>query len=98
MKIICFIEPPTEFVREELANRSFARSRNAENNGDHDTLICLRLPRLPTFSTRNAMRTKVLGASGSGKSSVVRAGLLPRLSQLIGARFRYLILVPDVNP
>ena len=40
----------------------------------------------------------VLGASGSGKSSVVRAGLLPRLSQLIGARFRYLILVPDVNP
>ncbi|MEY2556707.1 MAG: hypothetical protein QOE34_132 [Verrucomicrobiota bacterium] len=40
----------------------------------------------------------VLGASGSGKSSVVRAGLLPHLSQLIGARFRYFTLVPDVNP
>ena len=40
----------------------------------------------------------VLGASGSGKSSVVRAGLLPQLSQLIGARFRYFIFVPDVNP
>jgi energy-coupling factor transporter ATP-binding protein EcfA2 len=40
----------------------------------------------------------VLGASGSGKSSVVRAGLLPQLSQLIGARFRYFMLVPDVNP
>jgi WD40 repeat protein len=40
----------------------------------------------------------VLGASGSGKSSVVRAGLLPQLSQLIGARFRYFTLVPDVNP
>jgi hypothetical protein len=40
----------------------------------------------------------VLGASGSGKSSVVRAGLLPRLSQLVGARFRYFTLVPDVNP
>jgi WD40 repeat protein/energy-coupling factor transporter ATP-binding protein EcfA2 len=40
----------------------------------------------------------VLGASGSGKSSVVRAGLLPHLSQLIGARFRYFTFVPDVNP
>jgi WD40 repeat protein len=40
----------------------------------------------------------VLGASGSGKSSVVRAGVLPRLSQLVGARFRYFTLVPDVNP
>ncbi|MEY2495069.1 MAG: hypothetical protein QOJ45_1561 [Verrucomicrobiota bacterium] len=39
----------------------------------------------------------VLGASGSGKSSVVRAGLLPQLSQLIGARFRYFTFVPDVN-
>src|ERR1700716_2080038 len=34
----------------------------------------------------------VLGASGSGKSSVVRAGLLPQFSQLIGARFRYFTL------
>jgi WD40 repeat protein len=40
----------------------------------------------------------VLGASGSGKSSVVRAGLLPQLSQLIGAPFRYFTFVPDVNP
>jgi WD40 repeat protein/uncharacterized protein YecT (DUF1311 family) len=40
----------------------------------------------------------VLGASGSGKSSVVRAGLLPQLSQLIGAHFRYFTFVPDVNP
>jgi hypothetical protein len=40
----------------------------------------------------------VLGASGSGKSSVVRAGLLPQLSQLMGARFRYFMFVPDVNP
>ncbi|HEX8489712.1 MAG TPA: ATP-binding protein, partial [Chthoniobacterales bacterium] len=40
----------------------------------------------------------VLGASGSGKSSVVRAGLLPHLAQLIGARFRYFTFVPDVNP
>ena len=40
----------------------------------------------------------VLGASGSGKSSVVRAGLLPALSGLLGGRFRYFTLVPDVNP
>src|SRR3982074_905139 len=40
----------------------------------------------------------VLGASGSGKSSVVRAGLLPQLSQLIGARFHYFTFVPDMNP
>jgi hypothetical protein len=40
----------------------------------------------------------VLGASGSGKSSVVRAGLLPTLSGLIGKPFRYFTLVPDTNP
>jgi hypothetical protein len=40
----------------------------------------------------------VLGASGSGKSSVVRAGVLPALAQLIGARFRSLTFVPDANP
>ena len=39
----------------------------------------------------------VLGASGSGKSSVVLAGVLPKLSQL-AARFRYFTLVPDANP
>jgi WD40 repeat protein len=51
---------------------------------------------LTQLSTTNVLL--VLGASGSGKSSVVRAGLLPRLSQLVGARFRYFTLVPDVNP
>jgi energy-coupling factor transporter ATP-binding protein EcfA2 len=40
----------------------------------------------------------VLGASGSGKSSLVRAGLLPALSKLVGTSFRYFVLVPDVNP
>ena len=40
----------------------------------------------------------ILGASGSGKSSVVRAGLLPALSRLLGAKFRSFTLVPDVNP
>jgi hypothetical protein len=32
----------------------------------------------------------VLGASGSGKSSLVRAGLLPALSKLVGSSLRYL--------
>jgi WD40 repeat protein len=40
----------------------------------------------------------VSGASGSGKSSVVRAGLLPALSDLMGSRFRSFTLVPDENP
>lgn len=40
----------------------------------------------------------LLGASGSGKSSLVRAGLLPALSELVGSRFRYFVLVPDLNP
>jgi energy-coupling factor transporter ATP-binding protein EcfA2 len=40
----------------------------------------------------------VLGASGSGKSSLVRAGLLPALSKLVGSSLRYFVLVPDVNP
>jgi hypothetical protein len=40
----------------------------------------------------------VLGASGSGKSSLVRAGLLPTLSKLVGSLFRYFDFVPDLNP
>src|SRR5260221_855343 len=40
----------------------------------------------------------VLGASGSGKSSLIGAGLLPALSELVGSRFRYFVLVPDVDP
>ncbi len=40
----------------------------------------------------------VLGASGSGKSSVVRAGLLPRHTQAMGARLRDFTLVPDADP
>lgn len=51
---------------------------------------------LAQLSTSNVLL--VLGASGSGKSSVVRAGLLPALSRLLGAKFRSFTLVPDVNP
>jgi energy-coupling factor transporter ATP-binding protein EcfA2 len=40
----------------------------------------------------------VLGASGSGKSSLIRAGLLPALSKLVGSSLRYFVFVPDVNP
>jgi WD40 repeat protein len=41
----------------------------------------------------------VAGASGSGKSSVVRAGLVPQLSErLPQGRFRALVLTPDVDP
>jgi formylglycine-generating enzyme required for sulfatase activity/AAA+ ATPase superfamily predicted ATPase len=40
----------------------------------------------------------VLGASGSGKSSLVRAGLLPTANKLVGGSLRYFILVPDVDP
>jgi len=39
----------------------------------------------------------VLGASGSGKSSLVRAGLLPRLSKLL-RQFSCFTLVPDIDP
>lgn len=39
------------------------------------------------------------GSSGSGKSSVVRAGLLPQLNrQLPQGRFRALTITPDQNP
>lgn len=40
----------------------------------------------------------LLGASGSGKSSVVRAGLIPLLRQKCGNRFENLILTPDRDP
>ena len=40
----------------------------------------------------------LLGASGSGKSSVVRAGLIPWLSEKWGSRLIDLILTPDHDP
>lgn len=40
----------------------------------------------------------IVGASGSGKSSVACAGLIPSLREQMGHRFRSLTLVPDVDP
>ncbi len=40
----------------------------------------------------------LLGASGSGKSSVVRAGLIPWLLQKYGSQLVSLTFTPDVNP
>ncbi|BCX05899.1 MAG: hypothetical protein KatS3mg053_3837 [Candidatus Roseilinea sp.] len=40
----------------------------------------------------------LVGSSGSGKSSVVFGGLLPRLKQGMGAGWRYLVMVPGENP
>lgn len=40
----------------------------------------------------------LLGASGSGKSSVVRAGLIPWLSQKFGSRLVNLMFTPDTDP
>lgn len=40
----------------------------------------------------------LLGASGSGKSSVVRAGLIPWLSQKWGNKFVNLMFTPDRDP
>ncbi|MBD2512172.1 WD40 repeat domain-containing protein [Nostoc muscorum FACHB-395] len=40
----------------------------------------------------------LLGASGSGKSSVVRAGLIPWLSQKRGSRLVNLTFTPDIDP
>jgi soluble cytochrome b562 len=40
----------------------------------------------------------LLGASGSGKSSVIRAGLIPWLSQNWGSRFTHVIFTPNQDP
>ncbi len=40
----------------------------------------------------------LMGASGSGKSSVVRAGLIPWLAQKRGSRFVKIIFTPDRDP
>jgi energy-coupling factor transporter ATP-binding protein EcfA2 len=40
----------------------------------------------------------LLGASGSGKSSVIRAGLIPWLSQKWGSRFTDLTFTPNQDP
>jgi Tfp pilus assembly protein PilF len=40
----------------------------------------------------------ILGASGSGKSSLVRAGMVPRLANSIGSQFVNLTLIPNQDP
>jgi WD40 repeat protein len=40
----------------------------------------------------------LLGASGSGKSSVIRAGLIPQLRERLGAKFRNFTFTPDRDP
>lgn len=40
----------------------------------------------------------LLGASGSGKSSVIRAGLIPQLCERLGAKFRNFTFTPDRDP
>ncbi|ARV59031.1 hypothetical protein BZZ01_10625 [Nostocales cyanobacterium HT-58-2] len=40
----------------------------------------------------------LLGASGSGKSSVIRAGLIPWLAEKWGTRFVHLVFTPDEDP
>jgi Tfp pilus assembly protein PilF len=40
----------------------------------------------------------VLGASGSGKSSVIRAGMIPRLAESMGSQFIDLTFIPNQDP
>lgn len=40
----------------------------------------------------------LLGASGSGKSSVIKAGLIPQLRKSLGANFSEIIFKPDLDP
>lgn len=40
----------------------------------------------------------LLGKSGSGKSSLVRAGLIPKLQRLLGKKFYDFTLTPDKDP
>lgn len=40
----------------------------------------------------------LLGASGSGKSSLVRAGIVPQLADRLGSKFRDFTFTPDRNP
>jgi WD40 repeat protein/energy-coupling factor transporter ATP-binding protein EcfA2 len=40
----------------------------------------------------------LLGASGSGKSSVIKAGLIPRLRGNLGAKFTDVMFQPEKNP
>jgi WD40 repeat protein/energy-coupling factor transporter ATP-binding protein EcfA2 len=40
----------------------------------------------------------LLGASGSGKSSVIQAGLIPRFEEKLGSNFKTFIFKPDRDP
>jgi serine/threonine protein kinase len=60
--------------------RAFTQADAADFFG-HDTLSQELLDRVKEASTSNARLLTVIGPSGSGKSSVVMAGLLPRLQR-----------------
>ena len=81
------------------------RSFTAEDTSDffgRDALVAALLAALPVEPERAPRFLALVGASGSGKSSVVRAGLLPRLQAgaLSGsAQWVYLTpLVPGTHP
>ncbi|MBW4449808.1 MAG: hypothetical protein KME38_23955 [Spirirestis rafaelensis WJT71-NPBG6] len=49
-------------------------------------------------AVKNTNLILLLGASGSGKSSIIRAGLIPQISELLGAKFCDFTLTPDRDP
>jgi hypothetical protein len=46
---------PAKFARQQFAHRGFPSTGNAEDDYNHDGLVCLRLP---IFSKKNATMTK----------------------------------------
>ena len=60
-----------------------------------DQLI-LRLMQNLNLTDRNLVL--LLGASGSGKSSVIKAGLIPQLRKSLGTKFCEIVFKPDRNP
>jgi len=99
-KIITYISAD-KIKKDKLIKNSPYRGLSPFENNELDSnlffgrdQLILRL--MQKLTNRNLVL--LLGASGSGKSSIIKAGLIPQLRENLGARFSEIIFKPDRDP
>ncbi|MEM8723134.1 MAG: CHAT domain-containing protein [Cyanobacteria bacterium P01_G01_bin.39] len=93
------VEDRQEIVNRPLNTKSPYKSLNKFTINDKDLFFGRdRLIYKLTEAINRSNLLLVLGASGSGKSSVVRAGVIPELNNLASVDYEICIFNPDRNP
>ncbi|MEM6612814.1 MAG: CHAT domain-containing protein, partial [Cyanobacteria bacterium P01_C01_bin.72] len=93
------VEDRQEIVNRPLNTKSPYKSLSKFTTNDKDLFFGRdRLIYKLTEAINRSNLLLVLGASGSGKSSVVRAGVIPELNNLASVDYEICIFNPDRNP